>query len=198
MGVFCDDSVCYQVTVLQDSSGTGCAVSAFIYGQSGEIIGTNTSSGASSFEWTVFDNTSGANLNNTSTTDLSYFPGYYGVFQICLTAYDSSGLVCDTLCEILTMELDSLDSTANVGVISLNEFELYPNPTNAILNLKFDHLPSNAQARIVDLLGREMTQVELTTQVTEIQVIDFPGGIYIVQLIDANDRIIGMHKFVRE
>ncbi len=196
IGGFCDDSVCYQVTVL-DSMVTGCTVGASIYGSGNQIIGSNSSMNAGIYTWTVSDYNSGASLTNVNTTDLNYSPGYYGDFLVCLTAYDSTGMVCDTICDIITLS-DSLDSTANVISISINEFQLYPNPTNTVLNMRFDHLPSNAHARLVDLLGREMFEVDITTQITEIQVIDFPSGIYFVQLIDANNQIMGMHKFVRE
>jgi PKD repeat protein len=195
-GMVCD-TLCNIITLI-DSTGNGCSVSASIYSNVNEIVGINASTGASFFTWTITDYATGAFVNSTTTTDLSYYPNYTGNFWVCLTAHDSSGMVCDTLCDIVTTVFDSLDSTANVAVISFNEFKLYPNPTNAVLNLKFDHLPSNAHARIVDLLGREMVQVDVTSQVTEIQVADFPSGIYIVQLIDANNQITGMHKFVRE
>lgn len=199
MGGFCSDSVCHLVTVFQDSTGgTGCSTSASIYSNGNEIIGINTSIGASQYYWTVSDYTTGAPLTSASTTDLSYFPNNNGSFWVCLTASDSMGNACDTtICNVVTIN-DSLDSTASTASLTLNQFKLYPNPTNAVLNLQIDQLPNNSHARIVDLVGREMIRAELTGYVTEIQVTNIPSGIYLVQLVDSNDQIIRMKKFIRE
>jgi|GEM_PF-4909789 len=193
MGGFCYDSICQQITVFQDST-VQCM--ADFYGTiSGNTIQlTNTSSGTNNNNWTFGD-------GGTSTaTNPTYTYSSPGSYTICLYSYyvDSTGGFCDDSLCLLVIVGDSLDSTANLATISTNKFQLYPNPTNSVLNMKFDHLPSNSHALIVDLLGREMIQVDLTTQVTEVPVADFPSGIYIVQLIDANDQVIGMHKFVRE
>ena len=198
VGGFCSDSTCHQITILQDSTNNGCTAIAYVYGLNGGIFANNGSTGASSFDWTVYDNNSGAVLDNSQSTDLSYYPGYYGEFLICLSALDSIGMVCDSTCEILTIEQDSLDSTANTIKLSLLDFHLYPNPTNSVINIQFDHLPSNSHAIIVDMLGREMIQVDLATQVTEVQVSELPSGIYLVKLVDASNQIIGVTKFFRE
>lgn len=201
LGGNCFDSTCHQVVVFQDSTnGTGCSINASIYGNNGngQLIGINNSAGAAYYNWMVFDSNSGATLTSVSTTNLNYSPGYFGDFWVCLTAYeDSTGFACDSLCTFVTLSLDSLDSNVNVGSNKLLDFALYPNPTNAILFLQLDHLPSKAHAHIVDLLGREMLEVDLTAQVTEIHVGDLPSGIYIVQLLDNANQVIGTRKFIR-
>ncbi len=201
VGGTCFDSTCQQVTVFQDSiSGTGCGISASIYGDnsSGQIIGVNSSMGSTSFTWDVYDNFSGAFLTSVSTTNLNYSPGYFGDFYVCMTAYDdSTGMPCDSLCNQVSLFGDSLDSNLNVVNQELMEFSLYPNPTNAVLFLQLDHLPGKAHAHIVDLLGREMIEVDLNTQLTEIHVADLPGGVYIVQLLDASNQVVGTRKFIR-
>jgi hypothetical protein len=203
VGGSCFDSICQFVTVFQDSSGgggTGCSINASIYGDnsSGQIIGINGSMGSTSFTWDVYDNFSGAFLTSVSTTNLNYSPGYLGDFYVCLTAYDdSTGMPCDSLCNQVSLIADSLDSNANVINQQLMDFALFPNPTNAVLFLQLDQFPGKAHAHIVDLLGREMIEVDLRTQLTEIHVADLPGGVYIVQLLDASNQVIGTRKFIR-
>ena len=203
LGGSCFDSICQFVTVFQDSSGgggTGCSINASIYGDnsSGQIIGINGSTGTTSFTWDVYDNISGAFLTSVSTPNLNYSPGYAGNFYVCLTAYDdSTGMPCDSLCNQVSLFGDSLDSNAIVVNQQLMDFALFPNPTNAVLFLQLDHLPGKAHAHIVDLLGREMIEVDLRTQLTEIYVADLPNGVYIVQLVDGSNQVIGTRKFIR-
>jgi hypothetical protein len=203
LGGSCFDSICQFVTVFQDSSGgggSGCSINASIYGDnsSGQIIGMNGSTGTTSFTWDVYDNISGAFLTSVSTPNLNYSPGYAGNFYVCLTAYDdSTGMPCDSLCNQVSLIADSLDSNANVVNQQLMEFALFPNPTDNVLFLQLDHLPGKAHALIVDLLGREMIEVDLQTQLTEIQVADLPDGVYIVQIVDGANQVIGTRKFIR-
>lgn len=196
LGFVCD-TLC-SVVFVTDSMSTGCTVDANIYSNVNQIVGINTSTGASIFSWNITDYNTGAFVTSANTPNLNYYPTYTGNFWVCLTAYDANGGVCDTICEVVAAVFDSLDSTASAAVISLNQFQLYPNPVNDVLNLKFDHLPSNSHALIVDLLGREMIQIDLETQVTEIHVSDLPRGMYMIQLIDSSSQIIGMQKFLRE
>lgn len=202
VGGSCFDSICQSVTVFQDSigGGTGCSINASIYGDnsSGQIIGVNGSTGTTSFTWDVYDNISGAFLTSVSSPNLNYSPGYFGDFYVCLTAFDdSTGMPCDSLCNQVSLFGDSLDSNAIVVNQQLMDFALFPNPTNAVLFLQLDHLPGKAHALIVDLLGREMIEVDLRTQLTEIHVADLPDGVYIVQIVDGSNQVIGTRKFIR-
>ena len=196
IGGFCDDSTCYQVTV-QDSTGGGGGSSCnadFTWSVSGNTVQfTNTSTGTNMNDWSFDDGGSSTSTNPSHT----YAPGTYSV---CLYSYYSDSMMttcADSVCYQISVS-DSLDSTASATTISLSGFHLFPNPTNSVLNIQFDQLPSNSHALIVDMLGREMVEVDLTTQITEVQVADFPRGIYLVQLFDSSNRIIGMSKFVRE
>lgn len=197
MGGVCADTLCQQISVQDSTGGNGCTGNASIYANGMQIIGVNSSFGAFIFDWSVSDYNSGTSLTTQTTTNLNYAPGYSGDFWVCLTAYDSMGMVCDTICDIVTLS-DSLDSTASTSNIDLLNFSVFPNPTNAALNIQFDHLPSKAHAHIVDLLGREMIEVDLTSQLTKVNVTDLPSGMYMIQLIDSSNQIIGMHKFLKE
>lgn len=196
-GGFCDDSICHQVTVFQDSTGNGCDADATIYGSNDQIIGIGNTSGTPLFDWTVYDYTTGALLTTITTPNMTYSPGYYGSFWVCLTAYiDSTGAGCDTICEQVTL-MDSLDSNLTVVNHNLLSFKLYPNPTQNVLSIQLDQSPSTAHALIVDLLGREMIQIELINQVTEVNVAEFPSGVYIVQFMNDSNQLISSTKFIR-
>jgi PKD repeat protein len=194
----CSDSTCYQITV-QDSTGGGGSGSScdadFTWTVSGTtVFFNNTSTGTNMNDWSFDDG------NYSSATSPTHTYATSGTYWVCLYSYyyDSLTTICgDSVCYQISV-FDSLDSTASAVTLSLNEFRLYPNPTNSVLNIQFDQLPSNSHALIVDMLGREMIEIDLATQITEVQVADFPRGVYLVQLLDTSGQVIGMSRFVKE
>ncbi|MFK7786780.1 MAG: T9SS type A sorting domain-containing protein, partial [Crocinitomicaceae bacterium] len=178
-----------------DSTGGTSCNADFTYTTSGNTVTlTNTSTGTNMNSWSFGDGNSSSSVNPSHTYASS------GTYWICLYSYynDSLQTTCDdSVCYQVTV-FDSLDSTASAVALSFSEFQLYPNPTNSVLNIRFDQLPDNSSANIIDMLGREMVRIDLTTQITEVPVADFPKGVYIVQLLDANNQPIGMSRFVRE
>ncbi len=190
----CADSTCYQITVQDTTIGNPCNADFTwtIFGNT--VTFNNTSTGTNMNDWSFGDG------GSSSATNPTYTYSTAGTYWVCLYSYynDSLQTTCDdSVCYQVTV-FDSLDSTASALALSLSEFQLYPNPTNSVLNIRFDQLPNNSSANIIDMLGREMAKVDLTTQITEVPVADFPKGVYIVQLLDANNQLIGMSRFVRE
>ena len=192
-GGFCIDTLCQPVTV-QGGGGTSCNAD-FTWTVSGTtVFFNNTSTGTNMNDWSFDDG------NYSWATNPSHTYATSGTYWVCLYSYydDSLSTMCgDSVCYQISV-FDSLDSTASAVALSLNEFQLYPNPTNSVLNIRFDQLPDNAYVSIVDVFGREMTRIDLRTQVTAVPVVDFPGGVYLVQLLDRNGQVIGLSRFVRE
>lgn len=194
VGGFCYDSICQQITVFQDSTGGSSCNADFTWSVSGNtVLFTNTSTGTNMDNWSFGDG------NSSTATDPSHIYAGPGSYWVCLYSfYSDSTITCeDSVCYQIVLS-DSLDSTASAPMMALGKFQLFPNPVNEVLNLKFDQLPINAHATITDLVGREMLQVELSSQVTEINVADLPKGIYLLQLSDSNNQLIGLQKFLRE
>ena len=193
-GGFCADTLCQLITV-QDSTGNTPCSANFSWTITGNTVQfNNTSTGTNSNQWSFGDG--GYSYTNNPTHTYSS-PGTYSV---CLYSYydDSLQVICaDSICQVVYVN-DSLDSTASVKPVVLDAFELFPNPATTVLNVKMENVSANTYASITDLVGREMTRVELTSQLTEISVIDLPNGVYIVQLIDADQQLIGMRKFIRQ
>lgn len=80
-------------------------------------------------------------------------------------------------------------STTHIGVCmgatgisenSSSNTEVYPNPTNGLLNLK--NLPPNTLATLQDLTGKLLFRKRLFTNQAELDLQELPAGIYILNL----------------
>jgi len=103
---FCD-SACYMVSVIDSTGGgggTGCNLTSNATASGSSIVGT--ASGASMYHWIVYDN-SWNFLYDTNNSNFTYTPGYSGLFNVCITAYDSLQNVCDSTCYMMQL----IDST---------------------------------------------------------------------------------------
>lgn len=182
---FCD-SVCYQV-YLQDSTGGGgggpCNISANVQGYASTIFGTNTSSGATGYYWTIYD--SGFNLLTTEYTYNLTYPAAPGSYLVCLGGYaDSTQMPCDSVCYQIFVTQDSIpDSTAGVFDLEALNYQLYPNPANDVVTILLDD-QINGQIVLTDLAGRRVREITIKSKETTINVADMPRGTYLIQLLD--------------
>lgn len=80
-----------------------------------------------------------------------------------------------------------------IGLLSdataINEYsdvaiKLYPNPSNAIVNIELDQKLDNALIRVSDLLGKQLLLTKTDQQPLQLDFSHFNKGIYIVELLD--------------
>ena len=76
------------------------------------------------------------------------------------------------------------DGFADLAATNIN---IYPNPATSTI---FVESNGNAQASIIDITGRVVKEVELTDNVTSINVDDINKGVYFIMVQDANNRIV--------
>lgn len=78
-----------------------------------------------------------------------------------------------------------------VQIININEniVELYPNPTtgNIFLNLHYEHI--NDKVQLFNMLDNIVAEWTITEASTEIDLSDFPKGIYLMKINNGNDWI---------
>ena len=96
---------------------------------------------------------------------------------------------------------------AVLGVILeyFKELEIYPNPSNEYLNIRYRHLKSkNVTAQLIDLTGNTMWAQNLRNGFEgqlQIDVTDFEEGIYILRFYDresSGDNVVSFRVIVRE
>ena len=85
--------------------------------------------------------------------------------------------------------------------IKKDEFTIYPNPTNGLLNFLYgSEKPGKATIELFDVTGREMEEMILESlpgeNKTTLDVSGYPAGIYIVRFI-ASEQNITMKLLIR-
>ena len=191
LGNWCD-STCSSIYINADSTtGAACdPAMTLTEGPNGEIIGTNSSTGATSYDWVVYSG--GFNVVATeNTTDLSYTPQMDGTYDVCLTAYDTLGNWCDSVCSSIVISTDTVIFSGLIEGSNATSIDLYPNPVKDRLNLVFDsEMSSKVTIIIVDMLGKQL-DYSVHSSIADGEIIEFnmnnvPTGVYSV-IINSED-----------
>jgi hypothetical protein len=77
---------------------------------------------------------------------------------------------------------------------------LYPNPTTGILNIQCttnDAQWKNAEIQLFDIYGRRLQVVEVTSDVTQIDLSRYSTGIYVVKLVNEG-KVVSVRKVVKQ
>lgn len=88
-------------------------------------------------------------------------------------------------------------NTSNNSVESKVEFELYPNPSNLSITLKYDLSESdNALLVVFDVAGKIVAKYEMENSINEKSInLDVSEGVYFAQLI-INNSIVQIRKLI--
>jgi len=141
-----------------------------------------------------------ANTLNGSSIQYIPDPGFTGTDTITYQVCDNNvPPLCDQAMVIITV-------TTGVGIdesIAIqNNMVIYPNPSTGVFvltinNSQYDsYRITNGELTIYDMLGRIMSKSEIVNRTSEIDISDYPAGIYHLQLI--TDKAIFNKKIVLE
>jgi hypothetical protein len=121
----------------------------------------------------------GYDLGVNTPTYRMRVPGCYSIWVI-----DSNGCLgsSDTICYKLA--IDEMDPQYEV--------QIFPNPASEYLNVICAFTPS---LQLLDVSGRLLRQCNSCNQ---IPVKDLSGGVYLLRVLDGDDRLRAIQKFVRE
>ena len=187
----CADSVCTPVTI------GGCTADFTWIDSLGYVFFFGNSSYGSygTYLWDFGD----------ATTDNVQYPAHSyanpGIYQVCLTVYDSMQNFCDSTCHMITIN----------NVAGLNEMNLSlagisfsPNPSDENTNLSFLLTKSGeATISVYDVAGREMLkpvsrEFAAGKQQVTLDTRNLSPGIYMVQIAmngqQVNSRMFVTHK----
>jgi hypothetical protein len=78
-----------------------------------------------------------------------------------------------------------------------NEFMVYPNPTNSILNIQSKNNQTISEVNVYDLLGKKLTNKKVTISTTEIDLTNYTPGLYVLEVISADNQK-SIHKIVKK
>lgn len=86
----------------------------------------------------------------------------------------------------------------SMGAQSFNDeqFIIYPNPANNLVNIKTKAAAGNTQVEVFDINGRAVMQTKLSTDQTQIDISNLTTGVYILKI--ANDTATQTEKLIIE
>ncbi len=148
----------------------------------GEVTFTDSSQSAFSWFWDFGD-------GNTSTiqnpTHIYTQPGEY---KVHLKAMSTTGC-SDSKMKLINV-VNFPVSTAPVD-ISNQDIQIYPNPTNGILNITFANNFQRYDLAIMNALGQPvLVRKNISTDNLQLNIADFPKGIYFLQVQIGNHRVV--------
>ena len=80
----------------------------------------------------------------------------------------------------------NFDETATISENSYNSFEVYPNPTNGIVNIKFNDV-TNASISVMSLAGKEVMTSTVNGTQASFSTESLSNGVYIIKVIDGTN-----------
>jgi len=93
--------------------------------------------------------------------------------------------------------------TTNGGGVGVAEnfsvqaaLEIYPNPAQGIITVESSKFSGNAQLSISNMKGQEMMSCKVSDRITQIDIGEFPSGVYFLRLID--EKSVQTRKIVKE
>ena len=79
---------------------------------------------------------------------------------------------------------------------SSTSFKLYPNPSNGILNIEIMDTDAVQHIQISNMLGQELMRKAVNSTNTSLDLSNVKAGLYMVQLLDEEGRVLGMEKVI--
>ncbi len=146
---------------------------------------TSTSTGASSYAWDFGDGTSSTDQNPSVTYTAD------GSYVVTLTATNNCG--SDTFTDTVTVLTIGVTELAGV-----NALEVYPNPTNSQLQVRWGATQGTATIEVWNTLGMRMQTIETDAinAAHTLNVQDLASGIYLLRIqLGTESKLV---KFVKE
>jgi hypothetical protein len=140
-----------------------------------------TASGANTYIWNTTATTSTLAVSPIATANYS------------VTGTDGNGCVNTDYFTQLVSICSGIREIAGENII----VNMYPNPTNGILNIKMETLNEPINIEITNVVGQVVMQETIATQQTSLNISNLINGIYFVKITEKN-KLIGTQKIIKQ
>lgn len=124
------------------------------------------------------------NISDTTSSYVDVWPEETQQYQATVT--DSFG--CTYTLPVWTVQV----LPTSIVNLTDNELNIYPNPTNGILNFEFENVLQNLTIKLFDLSGKLIIEEPIQNNTLNLNKIS--KGIYTLQLLDENKKVISFGK----
>ena len=176
----CSKTVTVSVGVNNLPTVSATASNTLVCADLGETAVLTASTSATSYTWS-----NGANTMTTSVT------------PTVATTYTVT--VNDGNCEATTTIFVDVQTCTGINTVASvsNGINVYPNPTNGILNIAISsELAGNTSIEVYDALGKLVVKETLTNETTTINTSKLTDGMYVYKVIN-NNKAIKIGKIVK-
>ena len=143
------------------------------------LILNNTTINTNTIDWTI-DNSMITNVNH-----LTYTFEVAGIYDVVMTVSNDECIAAKT--ETITV----VNKTTGIETIEGKDITFYPNPVTEVL---YVNSTAEINIEIVDILGKTIVKTSKNT----INLETVATGIYIIQIYDVNNKLIGTEKLIKQ
>lgn len=180
----CSATTTVAVTVNNLPTVSATASSTLLCSNFGESAVLTASTAATSYTWT-----DGTTTANTATTTVTPSVGT----TYTLTVNDGNCSATTTI--FIDAQICGGINNAQASTTGIN---VYPNPTNSILNITISsELSGNASIEVYDAVGKLVIKESLSSETTTINTSKLTDGIYVFKVIN-NNQAIKIGKIVKQ
>jgi len=146
---------------------------------SGETA-TLTASGAITYTWST--NATGTSISDTPTLTTTY----------TVTGEDVNG------CTNTAFITQSVSTCAGIKAQNNQSYEIkvYPNPSNGMVNVKFETINEHLTIEVYNTLGQLILNHKVESVTNVLNLSDKKNGLYIVKVID-NNKVVSVQKLIK-
>lgn len=148
-------------------------------------IGFNVILNGSSLQEQLTDNTGKTIFYNNSKGDKFRYD----------ISLNFSLIVTDSILNLTNDTIIYIQANGISESTNLSEYAIYPNPATDKIYIETTNAPYEMKIIIYDINGKELLNQSLNGKLNQINMCNFPKGIYFVKLI--NDTIVETHKIVK-
>jgi PKD repeat protein len=155
-----------------------------VLGANNTVDFTSTSVSGSTFSWTFGDGSTSAIENPTHTYAT---PGTYDVTLVVTNAGGCSDTIVNSIVVTNTSSINENDL--------LSKLNVFPNPSNGLFNVQFNSTDASTKLTVLNLLGEVILKKELVQTAngnydTQIDLSNYPNGIYLINISTENQNIV--------
>ena len=121
---------------------------------------------------------------------------FYHLTAVVGTHYDVTGIGHYSFSEykILPRDFNDISESTSVKDLNTNNLQVYPNPTNGILN--FNLSQNNVTINIIDITGKTLKTTKTNTTKVSMNLNTFANGLYFYNVIDSEGNTVATNRFV--
>ncbi len=102
----------------------------------------------------------------------------YSIGQIDYNSYGNTMQISEGVQHVFSLQPEENSLAEQMGI----HINVFPNPSNEILNIQLSEMVEQLQFTLYDAAGRKLEQAKILSENTSISVANYAAGLYIVQI----------------